>query len=266
MKKTIKNILKRLDIFYEVKFSPFTQWYLEQRNPSLKKQRAFDRQFFSELLGTNNQLIFDIGANQGHKTHIFRKLSKKVVSVDPDDTNFAILNIRFKKNPDITIIKKAVDASNGESVLYITEEGSGLNTMSNKWKDALSNTEESRWEHAIEYNKKVTVNTITMGDLIRAFGTPDFIKVDVEGFEKNVISGIDTPVPLISFECNLPEFYSESLWCVDHLHSLDNSYLFNAFDEKTWVFNDFITYDQFRNWFVNENQKRYFEIFAKRSK
>jgi len=44
-----------------------------------------------------------------------------------------------------------------------------------------------------------------------------FIKIDVEGYELNVIRGLQRPVPYLSFELNLPEFRLDGLQCVEKL-------------------------------------------------
>ena len=67
----------------------------------------------------------------------------------------------------------------------------------------------------------------TLDHLIRDFGVPFYIKVDVEGYEPAVIRGLSRPVPLISFECNLPEFADEAEECIARLVHLSPTARFN---------------------------------------
>ena len=55
--------------------------------------------------------------------------------------------------------------------------------------------------------------------MIDTYGAPDFIKIDVEGYEEQVISGLSKPVHALSLEFT-PEFLSPVLYCIKHLKNL----------------------------------------------
>ena len=59
----------------------------------------------------------------------------------------------------------------------------------------------------------------TLDQLIAQHGLPDFIKVDVEGFELEVVQGLSRPVKLISLEWT-PEMTETLLGCIEHLSGL----------------------------------------------
>jgi hypothetical protein len=65
--------------------------------------------------------------------------------------------------------------------------------------------------------------------LIKKFGVPHFIKIDVEGFELNVLKGLNHPVKYLSFEYTVPECKQQIYECISVLtsKSQDNSVEFN---------------------------------------
>lgn len=56
---------------------------------------------------------------------------------------------------------------------------------------------------------------------------PYYVKIDVEGFELEVIWGLSQAVPLLSVECNLPHFCNETLEIVKKLSDLSSLIRFN---------------------------------------
>jgi hypothetical protein len=50
------------------------------------------------------------------------------------------------------------------------------------------------------WNQTIRVPVTTLDSLIKRFGVPSFIKIDVEGFELEVLSGLTHPVKCLRFE------------------------------------------------------------------
>ena len=67
----------------------------------------------------------------------------------------------------------------------------------------------------------------TLDDLINRYGKPCYVQIDVEGFELPVLKGLTQSVPLISFECNLPEFTEETKEAIHRLVALSPAAEFN---------------------------------------
>ena len=96
--------------------------------------------------------------------------------------------------------------------------------MSKKWMDIIENNTNNRFNLNRKISKKQSIKAITLNELIKEFGFPKYIKIDVEGFEYSVLKGLDYDIEIISFESNLPDFELESVKCIDLLNNLNNKY------------------------------------------
>lgn len=236
MSKSLKtagqDFLKRLGVYQRVKSSFAYDLYWRFADPRLLQERDEELAFFRRTLEglAAGDLIFDIGANQGHKTSIFLQLGARVVAVDPDKTNQKILrenflNYRVTKKP-VEIVRQAVSDRAGRETMWVNAPGSAKNTLNQKWVDTLQ-ADATRFGSTLEFGEKIEVETVTLEDLIARYGRPFYIKIDVEGHEPSVLRGLRTAVRFISFEVNLPEFHSEAVECVRLLEQLRPGAEFN---------------------------------------
>jgi FkbM family methyltransferase len=233
MIKIIKNILHRLGLFNVVKFSKLASLYRYFLKPHKRKAFLKELEFYQSFL-PQCKLIFDIGANDGHKTVVFKKLAEKIVACDPDPHNLSILKARFSNNKNIGIVPYAVTDYVGESPFFIQQPGSALNSINPQWKTILEEQNNDRWNEPIQFTDTVLkVKTITLDALIEQHGVPDFIKIDVEGNEKYVLKGLTHPVNYISYEVLLPEFLNDAVDSMDLILANNNNTVFNyAVEEK----------------------------------
>ena len=194
--------------------------------------RCVEVEFYRSLLKGFQQgdLIIDVGANHGYKTDIFLRLGASVVAVEPDEDNQRILKEKFlsyrARKKAVVIIGKALDSRVGVDTMWIDAPGSAKNTLSKKWVETLR-LDEKRFGHVLEFGHQKTVETVTLDQVIATYGIPAFVKIDVEGYEPNVLRGLQQSVPYLSFEVNLPEFKPEGIECVELLGRLDANGKFN---------------------------------------
>ena len=113
--------------------------------------------------------------------------------------------------------------------MWIDGPGSAVNTISRKWADELKEHKES-FKHGhcgLDFARSEQVETTTVEELMKLYGAPYFIKIDVEGHELSVLGGMQQPVPFLSFEVNLRTFRQEGKDCVQVLHRLKQDGCFN---------------------------------------
>lgn len=232
VKSFVTSVLVRLGLYQRIKQSIIYDLYWSIADRKLLIERSAEVDFYRQILKglKGGDIIFDIGANRGHKTDIFLRLGATVIAVDPDRVNQEILNQRFLNlrmlRRPVTVVPKAAGASVRPEVMWIDEPGSAKNTLSPKWVDTLR-ANDSRFGRKLDFSVQKVVEMTTLDMLIEEFGIPFFIKIDVEGYEALVLAGLHRSVPFLSFEVNLPEFLSEGIKCVDALSRLSKGGTFN---------------------------------------
>jgi FkbM family methyltransferase len=157
-------------------------------------------------------LIFDIGANMGAFAKAWRKANEytQVVCVEANPELIAPLEGLFYGDNNVTILNKLVSQRSGEKKDFYINKNHVLSTASTGW------MEQSRFCDTYSDCRTVQVETITLDDLVAKYGEPAYIKIDVEGFEYDVLKGLNTRVGQISFEF-VEERITEVIKCCKHL-------------------------------------------------
>jgi len=92
-------------------------------------------------------------------------------------------------------------------------------------KDFIERTTNSGRFANSSWDRTEACQITTLDALIQQYGVPQFIKIDVEGFEPEVLAGLAIPVPALSIEW-VPEMPEIARSCIAHLASLGD-YEFN---------------------------------------
>jgi FkbM family methyltransferase len=176
------------------------------------KSAAFYSQFISE-----NDICFDIGANVGNRTKVFLKIAKNVVAVEPQIYCYQKLEKFFSNHigKKLHLHNLALGEKPGEAEMFISKV-STLSTLSQEWIDSTKKS--GRFEHC-DWEEKQKVKISTLDKIIEEHGKPSFIKIDVEGFELEVLKGLTQPVGVVSIEF-AAEFLDKTLDCINHLASI----------------------------------------------
>jgi len=149
----------------------------------------------SKVLKANN-VVVDVGANIGYYTRIASNLvgtGGAVYAFEPMPAAYRVLQMNCSNLVNVTLFPIAMGDKHGESTFYVRKKGD----MSSLSPDDKAKT--------------VLVQTDTLDNILMKVPKIDFIKIDVEGFELEVLSGsqktISTHRPIVYFE--LLQSYAE---------------------------------------------------------
>lgn len=128
------------------------------------------------LADAKGELAFDIGANIGQSTKVLAKGFKKVVAFEPCQESFDILACEAPTN--VTPVQIAVWSSTGD--VELEEHTTSIAT------GQLTNGDGLHWGPKVGSRR---VACRTLNKLVEDFGLPDFVKIDTEGSEVEIVIG-----------------------------------------------------------------------------
>lgn len=214
-------------------------------------------------------LIFDIGTNLGEYTqHLLGNFPNcVVVCVEPQkDLANHLKNIFGHEINEGRIIVHEKAASNeiGMVNLYPASDHSIATTSEDfRTRSCFAASEKlingKMFKDCYEFFDPVEVETTTIDSLIDQHGVPDFLKLDVEGYEYEALLGLTQKVPVVTFEWHEP-LKDKVLKSIEHLSSIG----FTKFSTEMWYkseeyhdneITDYKTKDEFEKWFTEYLEK-----------
>ena len=139
----------------------------------------YEERFDAALLGAIQQgdTVWDVGANLGIYTAKFADRvgpTGRVLAFEPSPRSVESLRARFQENSRVTVYGVALSDLRGKSTFFVNESSDGTT-------DSLVERSPGAVAHEIEVHP---------GDDFLAAYPPNVVKVDVEGYELEVIRGL----------------------------------------------------------------------------
>ena len=131
---------------------------------------------WADLIGVGG-VAFDIGANSGEWTQWLKGRFASVVSLEPDD--------RCEPPDGCRYDQRAAWHTTGAGVLFRREMA---------FQSSMCAVHEvGNGGQAVNVIETAVVPTVTLDDLAKQYGLPDFVKIDIEGAEADALSGATIP-------------------------------------------------------------------------
>jgi FkbM family methyltransferase len=243
----LKRFLKRIGVF-KYYMSLKRMLYLGKKERKEEELNEIKRKkFYSQFIKAND-LCFDVGANIGNRTKTFLELKARVIAIEPQESCVNILTKKF--GSEITIEKVGLGPENTTMEMFIANES----TISTVSKEFIEKTKDNKFKNN-SWNDKVRITITTLDDLIKKHGNPSFCKIDVEGFESEVLKGLSIPIQKVSFEYNIPEMMENVTKCINKLNELSNNYQYNYSKGESMQFElpEWKSYEEFKIIIESEN-------------
>lgn len=152
--------------------------------PAVRARQAAEIQFLRSLVPPDS-LCFDVGANVGDRSEALLGAGARVLAFEPNPRVWPELAARCGGHPNWVGVPAALGKEPAIEALH-EFHWHGLASLVPGWQDRATGTQ--------------FVPVVTLEMAVRRFGRPHYVKIDVEGFEADVLAGLNQAVPLVSLE------------------------------------------------------------------
>lgn len=243
----IKTILRRLGVF------PISRFLYRSFHPGIARGKKRETEFYGQFV-QQGSLCFDIGCNLGQKAEIYLNCGATVVAVEPNPLCEPTIRFEHGNNSQFLLVQKAVGKKVSEQTLNFVGTSSTA-SMRADWP----------WLRSGDTGKvnSVQVEVTTLDAMIEEFGRPDYCKIDVEGYEEEVLAGLSSMLPLLSFEYHVEEM-DKTLKCLNHLNDIGPfSARFMGINSHEWASDYWLSYTETKAFLVSNKCPPAGDLFVK---
>lgn len=220
-----------------------------RRLRSERQHRYVDAVELYRSLLPSGALCFDVGANIGEKSEALLAAGARVIAFEPNQRTVPELRARCGHDARWTLIQTGIGSGSAIATLYATA-ASGQSSLVPNWEGQVIGTSH--------------VPVVTLDAAIAQFGVPYYCKIDVEGWELEVLRGLTQPVPLISFEFHVrDEDVRKAHACLTRISDFGAAEVNVTIKEgSNFQFPEWMPLEQFRDWFPG-HLSAYGDIFIR---
>lgn len=140
-------------------------------------------------------LVFDFGMYDGEDARYYLETGLKVVAIDADPVLCEAAKKRFAEplsKGQLVVEHAAISNTPGTIDLHVSGQDRGSSSI---YADRIA----ERWPLG-----KYSVPTVTYDDLVAKHGKPEYLKIDIEGADRDAVMSLrhETAPPFLSFEAH----------------------------------------------------------------
>jgi FkbM family methyltransferase len=176
------------------------------------KKREFNTMLLFSRIIENGMTVAEVGGHIGYLTNYFSFLvgsSGKVIVFEPGSNNLPYIRKNIQGLGNVTLVEKGI-GEKSEELMFFEDSLIGQNNSFVANFEGLHENEKAAFTHAQINNRKVTVISL---DSFFSAEAPDFIKIDIEGYEYFALKGSmntfkSQPIVMVEVQANREEIYA----------------------------------------------------------
>lgn len=186
------------------------------------------REIIEQERDGQRKTALDIGANIGNHTIYFSDFFDKVIAFEPNPITYSVLKINTNQLGNIVCLDTGVSSKKGSIGFQVNKLNMGGSRIS------PSNYIDQ------DYLSQISINVLPVDDINEVKSEPiEFIKIDVEGHEIEVIRGMTNTLyinkPIIAFEQEATEIIDGTSMSINELKNLGYNYFYSIESRRSKV-------------------------------